>query len=85
MYTLHTSTHDQRAYGSLKDSHGMVGWKLEIRTRQMTCIDIQKGSAPVDCNPNEQSSTRCELSIILACITAVVRVTLGQSKGLITT
>jgi ribonuclease HI len=42
------------------------------------------GEAPVDCNPAEQSSTRCELSGILAGIMAVERVTLGQARGIIT-
>ena len=43
--------------GSLKDGHGMEGWELTIRTGQMTGVDIPKGAAPVDCNPDEQSST----------------------------
>ena len=46
----------------------------------MTCIEIQKAAVPVDFNPNEQSLTRCELIGILAAITAVERVTLGQAK-----
>ena len=46
--------------------------------------EIQKGAAPVDCDPAEHSSTRCELSGILAGITAVEKVTLGQARGIIT-
>ena len=35
----------------------------------MMCDEIQMGAAPVDSNPNEQSSTRCELSGVLVGLT----------------
>ena len=50
----------------------------------MTSGEIQRGAAPVDCNPTEQSSTICELSGILAGLTAIERVTLGRASGTIT-
>ena len=50
----------------------------------MICIEIQKAAVPVYFNPNAQSLTRFELSGILATITAVERVTLGQAKVSIT-
>ena len=50
----------------------------------MTCDEIQRGAAPVDCDPSEQSSTRCELSGILAGIKAIEKVTLGKARGIIT-
>ena len=69
---------------SVSGGHGTTGWTLAIQTGLMTSDEIQRGAAPVDCNPAEQSSTRCELSGVLAGLTAVERVTLGQAKGTIT-
>ena len=37
----------------------------------MTRNEIQKDGAPVDCNPEEHSLTRCELSIIMVSIMEV--------------
>ena len=70
--------------GSVKGGHGSNGWKLAIQNGLMTCDDIQKGVAPVDCNPEEQPSTRCELSRVLEGLTAMERVTLGHARGTIT-
>ena len=70
--------------GSVKGGHRSTGWTLTIQTGLMTSDEIQKGAAPVDCNPAEQSSTRCKLSGVLAGLTAVDRVTLGQVKVTIT-
>ena len=47
---------------SIKGGHGATGWTLSIQTGLMTSDEIQKGAAPGDCDPAEQSSTRCELS-----------------------
>ena len=70
--------------GSVKDGHGSTGWTLAIQTGVMTCDKIQSGAAPVDCDPSEQSSTRCELSGILAGLTAIEKVTRGKARGIIT-
>ena len=48
--------------GSVKDGHGSTGWTIAIQTVVMTCNEIQRDAAPVDCDTSEQSSTRCELS-----------------------
>ena len=70
--------------GSVKVGHGTTGWTFAIQTGLMTCDEIQRGAAPVDCDPSDQSSTRCKLSRILAGIMAIENVTLGKSRGIIT-
>ena len=69
---------------SVKDGHGSTGWTIVIQTGVMTCDEIQRGAAPVDCDPSEQSSTRCKLSGILAGITVIEKVTRGKARGIIT-
>jgi ribonuclease HI len=70
--------------GSLLEGRGSTGWILAIRTGQLSFEEIATGGAPVDCNPEENSSTRCELSGILASLAAIERVTNGRATGLIT-
>ena len=43
-----------------------------------------KGAAPVDCNPEKQSLTICELSRVLVGLTAAEMLKLGQARGIIT-
>ena len=69
---------------SLLEGCGSTGCILAIRTGQLSFDEIVKGGAPVDCNPEENASTRCELSGILACLAAIERVTNGWAKGRIT-
>ena len=71
------------ADGSLNDGHGETGRELAIHTCQLSSDEVQQGEAPVDCNSDEQSSTQCELIIILVGLVAVERVTLRRARGTI--
>ena len=70
--------------GSLLEGRGSTGWILAIGTGKISFEEIATGGAPVDCNPEENSSTRCELSGILASLAAIEQVTNGRANGLIT-
>ena len=70
--------------GSLLEGRGSTGWILANKTGKLSFEEIATGGSPINCNPEENSSTRCELSGILACLAAIERVTNGRAKGLIT-
>ena len=70
--------------GYLLEGRGSTGWTLAIRTGKLSFDEIAMGGAPVNCNPEENSLTRCELSSILACLAAIEIVTNGRAKGRIT-
>ena len=52
--------------GSLIEGYGSTGCILEVKTGRLSYDEIQRGAAPVDFNPKEKSSTRCEVGGILA-------------------
>ena len=52
--------------GSPLEGHGSAGWILAIKTEQLSFDAIAQGGDSVDCNPEEKSSTHCELSVIIA-------------------
>ena len=70
--------------GSLLEGCGATGWILAIRTGKLSFEEIVTGGDPVNCNPEENALTRCELSGIIGYLTQIKRVTNGQAKGLIT-
>ena len=44
---------------SLKYGNGEAGWKLTVSKGRLSIMKIQKGAAPVESAPEEQSSPRC--------------------------
>ena len=69
--------------GSLKDGNGSAGSKLAISTGRLSSIEIHSGVAPVDSAPKEQSSTRCELQVIISWMATIENLLGRLAKGTI--
>ena len=70
--------------GSLLEVRGSAGWILSIRTGKLSFEEMAKGGSSSRLQSRRKSSTWCELSGILVCLSAIEQVTNGQAKGQIT-
>ena len=68
---------------SLLEGNGSTGWIFAMKMGYLSFEKNQRGAAPVDCNPEENASTLCEVSGILACLSMIKSITTGLARGTI--